>query len=164
LAIPATGAHCFSLGCSSYENGYVSWVHSKASSTMLLLVRKVPLLLLFLALPCLPLVVANTEKIIFVAPPKITLPNVRPGLENLCLDTLKPNDQNSLQTQLPVAFPSEQHPRGLQSWYILEGLTPGQRYETRICWVTTVGYLHFANCLRSFRGLAFLSHPVSTPT
>lgn len=80
---------------------------------------------------------ANTEKTIFVAPPAIKLPEVALGLDSLQLDTI--SDTNStLQTLLPVAFPTESHPRGLSSWFLLRGLTPGQRYEVRVCWAAIV--------------------------
>lgn len=40
--------------------------------------------------------------------------------------------------------------KGTESWFLLEGLVPGQRYEVRVCWVATVcsnlinPLLHFA--------------------
>ncbi|KAE9985411.1 hypothetical protein EG327_004704 [Venturia inaequalis] len=79
---------------------------------------------------------ANTEKTIFVAPNPTSLPNVHPGLDDLCLDVLSLN-QSSLHVQLPVAFPTKAAPRGTQSWYLLDRLQPGQRYELRVCWVAT---------------------------
>lgn len=80
---------------------------------------------------------ANTEKTIFVAPSSISIPNVHPGLDDLCLDVLSLN-KSSLHVQLPVAFPTKEAPRGIQSWYLLDQLQPGQRYELRVCWVATV--------------------------
>lgn len=91
------------------------------------------LLLLSLA----SIVRANTEKTIFVAPSFIPHSNVHPGLDSLCLDVLSPNN-STLHVQLPVAFPTKAAPRGLQSWYLLDRLQPGQRYELRVCWVATV--------------------------
>lgn len=76
---------------------------------------------------------ANTEKAIFVAPPPTTIPDAGPSFDNLNLFTLSP-DQLSLRLSLPVAFPTEEQPRGLDSWYILEGLSEARRYENRICW------------------------------
>ena len=81
---------------------------------------------------------ANTEKLIFLGPSAITIPNVHPGLDDLQLDTLSPTGQHTLETQLSVKFPTEAEPRGVQSWYLIEGLQEGRRYELRICWVATV--------------------------
>jgi hypothetical protein len=80
---------------------------------------------------------ANTEKTIFIAPSSIQLPNVHPGLDDLCLDVLSPHN-TSLHVQLPVAFASKEAPQGIQSWYLLDRLQSGQRYELRVCWVATV--------------------------
>lgn len=85
------------------------------------------------------LVRANTEKVIFTAPDNVVFGDVRPNLSDLRLDTFTPT-KLALRTALPVAFPTEQEPRGLQSWYLLENLTPGQRYEVRICWPATVSH------------------------
>lgn len=82
---------------------------------------------------------ANTEKVIFTAPENIDLGHARPGLLDLRLDTLSPISL-ALRTALPVAFPSDSEPRGLQSWYILHDLVQGQRYEVRVCWPATVCY------------------------
>lgn len=83
-------------------------------------------------------VTANVEKTIFLGPPPDTLLNVRPSLDTLRLDTLDPTHAPILVTQLPVRFPSESAPRGLESWYLLRGLDHGRRYEVRICWPATV--------------------------
>jgi len=80
---------------------------------------------------------ANTEKTIFVAPASITIPNVHPGLDDLCIDDISPA-QSVLRTRLPAAFPTKASPQGNQSWYILDQLRAGQRYEVRVCWVATV--------------------------
>jgi hypothetical protein len=95
------------------------------------------MLLFLLLLRLVSIVHANTEKTIFEAPSSIHIPNVHPGLDSLCLDVLSPHN-SSLHVQLPVAFPSIERPRGTQSWYLLNRLRPGQRYELRVCWVATV--------------------------
>jgi hypothetical protein len=83
--------------------------------------------------------VANVEKTIFVAPDTSTMPNTSPNLDSLCLEPLAPAaSASTLHKLLPVRFQSKQHPHGLQSWYLLKGLRPGQRYEVRVCWATTV--------------------------
>ncbi|KAF2840398.1 hypothetical protein M501DRAFT_931332 [Patellaria atrata CBS 101060] len=80
---------------------------------------------------------ANTEKVIFISPPSIPIPNVHPGLSDLGLISFTPAVRHTLRTRLPVAFPTKQELKGLQSWYLLEQLEPGRRYELRICWVAT---------------------------
>lgn len=80
---------------------------------------------------------ANVEKTIFLAPGPVTLSNVRPSIDDLHLHVLSPAN-TLLSTQLPVQFPSESVPRGLETWYLLRGLGVGKRYEVRICWPATV--------------------------
>ncbi|KAK8212737.1 hypothetical protein IWZ01DRAFT_434114 [Phyllosticta capitalensis] len=80
--------------------------------------------------------IANVEKTIFTAPAAVTLPNVRPNLQDLRLTSLTPVE-HTLRADLPVRFPTAQHPRGEQSWFLLSGLEQGQRYEVRICWPAT---------------------------
>jgi hypothetical protein len=79
-------------------------------------------------------VYANVEKTIFLGPSAIALPNARPSLDDLDVDTLEPAELPILATQLSVKFPTESTPRGLESWYLLRGLEEGRRYEVRICW------------------------------
>lgn len=90
----------------------------------------------FTFLSCAILCVANTEKTIFLGPANINFPNVSPSLSELELYYLTPN-HSSLRLELPRSFPNSTHPRGLQSWYILDNLLAGQRYEVRVCWLAT---------------------------
>jgi hypothetical protein len=106
---------------------------------------------------------ANTEKTIFVAPSSISLPNVQPGLDNLCLDVLSPNN-SSLHVQLSVAFPNEESPRGIQSWYLLDRLQSGQRYELRVCWVATVSTHFIRTYHRPTSILSYIPTPPSETT
>lgn len=76
---------------------------------------------------------ANTEKLIFLAPAVITLPDTGPTLHALHLDTLSPKSP-TLRKGLAVAFPTQDRPQGLESWYLLQGLSAARRYEIRICW------------------------------
>lgn len=79
-------------------------------------------------------VLANVEKTIFVAPP----PNVsHPSHSFEFLDTLSPSTP-SVSKSLNASFPSEEAPQGVSSWFRLVNLSPGQRYEVRICWLATV--------------------------
>ncbi|KAI4769655.1 hypothetical protein E4T52_15288 [Aureobasidium sp. EXF-3400] len=87
---------------------------------------------IFLAVPAS----ANVEKTIFTAPDSVNFGDARPNLIDLRLDILSPQ-RLSVRTALPVVFPTEKHPRGLSSWYTLNSLRPGQRYEVRICWAAT---------------------------
>jgi hypothetical protein len=80
---------------------------------------------------------ANVEKTIFLGPAAVTLPDARPSLDNLRLHTLS-HAQTTLPSQLPVQFPSKAAPHGLESWYLLQHLEAGRRYEVRICWPATV--------------------------
>ncbi|KAF2028595.1 hypothetical protein EK21DRAFT_69491 [Setomelanomma holmii] len=79
---------------------------------------------------------ANVEKTIFLGPSPVFLPNVRPSLDDLRLHVLSPS-HTILPTQLPVRFSSKSAPRGLESWYLLQDLEEGRRYEVRICWPAT---------------------------
>jgi hypothetical protein len=80
---------------------------------------------------------ANVEKTIFLGPSPVILSNVRPSLDDLRLHVLSPPN-TILPTLLPVQFPTEAVPRGLESWYLLRALDDGRRYEVRICWPATV--------------------------
>ncbi|OKO97670.1 hypothetical protein PENSUB_9961 [Penicillium subrubescens] len=82
------------------------------------------------------LVHANVEKTIFLGPPATTIPSAAPDLDDLGLERVSP--QNAVvRTQLNASFPTAEAPDGSDSWFFLENLTPGQRYEVRICWLAT---------------------------
>lgn len=80
---------------------------------------------------------ANVEKTIFLGPEPVNIPDQQPSLSSLNIDTLTPEDW-SLRTHLAATFPTEHFKRGSSSWFILDNLTEGQRYEARICWLATV--------------------------
>lgn len=82
---------------------------------------------------------ANVEKTIFLGPEPVNIPNQQPSLSTLNIDTLTPEDW-SLRTHLEATFPTEGFKRGSSSWFILDNLTEGQRYEVRICWLATVSF------------------------
>jgi hypothetical protein len=82
---------------------------------------------------------ANVEKTIFLGPGAVTLPEIRPSLDDLHLQSLSSLDF-VLPTQLAVQFPSIAEPHGLASWYLLSDLEEGRRYEVRICWPATVSW------------------------
>lgn len=79
----------------------------------------------------------NTEKIIFLGPATVEIPNISPGLDDLALVTLSPTEP-TFRTRLPRAFPTSAGDPGLQSWFLLRGLERGHRYEIRVCWAATV--------------------------
>jgi hypothetical protein len=81
--------------------------------------------------------VANTEKVIFIAPEDIQIPLEHPTLEDLQLDSISPQHW-SLRTYVSAAFPTDSFQNGLSSWFLLHRLKEGQRYEVRICWAATV--------------------------
>jgi hypothetical protein len=96
-------------------------------------------LLGILLLPLLTIPVhANVEKTIFLGPPATTIPSEAPDLDDLGLERLTPQN-GVVRTQVNASFPSAEAPDGTESWFFLENLTPGQRYEVRICWLATVG-------------------------
>lgn len=100
----------------------------------------------FLAV-CTHTAFANVEKTIFIAPSALTIPLDHPTFENLQLQTLSP-ENSTIRAQLHSEFPSDNTPLGPASWFILSGLTEGQRYEVRVCWAATVtnSPLHTHHC------------------
>ncbi|OAQ97012.1 hypothetical protein LLEC1_05515 [Akanthomyces lecanii] len=64
---------------------------------------------------------ANADKIIFTGPEPVTYPLASPSLlRRIFHDDADPAAQGT--------------PPGHASWFMLDGLTPGQRYELRVCW------------------------------
>ncbi|EAW08450.1 uncharacterized protein ACLA_031850 [Aspergillus clavatus NRRL 1] len=94
-----------------------------------------PLLFFFFFFSLLPFVAANVEKTIFLAPHPSPLPSTDPTLDDLGLNRLSPSAP-SLRTHLNASFPTPETP-GTDSWFFLENLTPGQRYEVRVCYLAT---------------------------
>ena len=82
---------------------------------------------------------ANTEKAIFLAPERQHIPVEHPTLDDLNLQVLTPAHP-SLRTHLHAEFPGSDTKHGLASWFILDQLREGQRYEVRICWAATVRF------------------------
>ncbi|CZS88588.1 uncharacterized protein RAG0_00290 [Rhynchosporium agropyri] len=81
-------------------------------------------------------VFANTEKAIFLGPSNIQVPVAHPNLEDLQLGSLSPKHW-SLRTYIQAEFPNNVSEYGQISWYLLDKLQEGQRYEVRICWAAT---------------------------
>lgn len=97
-------------------------------------------LLLFLLLTLTSLASGNVEKTIFIAPPRIKIPAEQPaGVDDLGLPRLSPAPEDAaIRTRLNSSFPTSDAPGGAESWFYLERLVPGVRYEVRICWLATV--------------------------
>ncbi|KAL6231837.1 hypothetical protein BDW75DRAFT_31742 [Aspergillus navahoensis] len=76
---------------------------------------------------------ANVEKTIFIAPSALPTDS---NLDELGLERLTPAS-GMLRTRLNASFPTYAEAYGTDSWYFLENLNPGQRYEVRICWLAT---------------------------
>ena len=91
-----------------------------------------PVLLFLLAHHILP-ALANVEKVIFTAPRALS--QDKKGFSDW--KALYPK-RPSLRSSLVRAFPDTEHPQGLETWLVLDGLTEYQRYELRICWAATV--------------------------
>jgi hypothetical protein len=86
---------------------------------------------------CIIPALGNVEKTIFLAPEAIHIPQQHPHLGDLKLEVLTPWN-STLRRQLPAAFPKPGLDKGKEAWFLLDGLTPRQRYEVRICWAATV--------------------------
>ncbi|EUC43884.1 hypothetical protein COCMIDRAFT_99647 [Bipolaris oryzae ATCC 44560] len=79
---------------------------------------------------------ANVEKTIFLGPRAAALSNALPSIDTLASSALSPASF-ILPTRIPVDFPTESAPRGLESWYLVRRLDHGRRYEIRLCWPAT---------------------------
>ncbi|EXJ60400.1 hypothetical protein A1O7_04552 [Cladophialophora yegresii CBS 114405] len=78
---------------------------------------------------------ANVEKTIFVAPAAEPPPQDA-SIDSLLLTRL--SEQHPLaRTFLNASFPTADSPKGVETWFLLEGLRPQRRYEVRICWLAT---------------------------
>lgn len=87
------------------------------------------------------LAVANVEKVIFVAPHPQPVPPENLAFDDLGLHRLSPSTP-IVRTYLNASFPTEDQQLGTESWFYLEDLAPGTRYEARICWLATVRLLY----------------------
>jgi len=87
---------------------------------------------------------ANCEHAHFHGPPVLTTTSsssTTPDDDDLPtgLGIITPTSR-SLTVQLPSRFPlPDSAPAGLATWFLLDELVPGQRYETRACYTAVVG-------------------------
>ncbi|KAL4967991.1 uncharacterized protein BDV14DRAFT_168828 [Aspergillus stella-maris] len=98
---------------------------------------------------------ANVEKTIFLAPPASSLPGTDIVPDDLLVGLQRlTHSDGFLRTKLNASFPNPEdaEDRGTDSWFFLEGLNPGQRYEVRVCWLATV-----YSSSKSFRTLWYSS-------
>ena len=96
------------------------------------------LLLLLLLLLLVHPVSSNVEKAIFLGPPAIPIPrDGYPNIDLLRLIGISP-ELAVLRTRLAATFPNDTAPIGVESWFLLDHLSPGRRYEVRVCWPATV--------------------------
>jgi len=74
-------------------------------------------------------VIANTEKVIFVAPPA----PLEPLFSSKALETLSPSKPalRKIKVQLSFETPTEE-------FFALEALDIGRKYEVRVCWPASV--------------------------
>ncbi|KAJ8070979.1 hypothetical protein OCU04_001333 [Sclerotinia nivalis] len=79
---------------------------------------------------------ANTEKAIFLGPSTLNIPMGHPTLSDLHLSALSPQ-HHTLRTHIDAEFPTSNTKYGQSTWYLLQGLEEGQRYEVRVCWAAT---------------------------
>ena len=82
-------------------------------------------------------VLANVEKTIFIAPDAEPLP-LDASIDNLFLTRLS-EQHPSVRVSISASFPTKESPKGTQTWLLIEGLLPHNRYDVRICWLATVG-------------------------
>jgi hypothetical protein len=80
-------------------------------------------------------VLANTEKVIFVAPPA----PLEPLESQRALETLSPSKPalRKVRVQLSFETPTEE-------FFALESLDIGRKYEVRVCWPASVILIHIA--------------------
>ena len=112
----------------------------------------------------IPQVAANADKIIFTGPEPNTIPLAKPSLSDLNLDVLGRGSAWDIRTNLTRTFPvyrefetedgetdfAKVGKDGYSSWFLLDNLVQGRRYELRVCWAAIVSlssplshYSHF---------------------
>lgn len=94
-------------------------------------------LFVYLAFLFVHLTYANVEKVIFLGPETVNIPQTHPSLDDLKLHVLTPSSP-SIRTHVEVEFSSEVAKGGRDTWLLLDNLTEGARYEVRICWAAVV--------------------------
>lgn len=88
----------------------------------------------------IPGAVANTEKAIFIAPGVEEVPQhtARRSAWYLAVLPKLTHREFTVRVELDRGFPNGTSPFGPETWFLLEDLKPGKRYEARISWAATV--------------------------
>lgn len=88
----------------------------------------------------IPSALANTEKAIFVAPGAEEVPQhtARRSAWYLAALPRLTHREFTARVELDRGFPNGTSPFGPETWFLLEDLKPGKRYEARISWAATV--------------------------
>lgn len=86
-------------------------------------------LLLAFALALSTRVFANTEKVIFIAPPA----PLEPLESHRALETLSPSKPAVRRIEVQLSFE-----RPTEEFFALESLDIGRKYEVRVCWPASV--------------------------
>lgn len=134
---PQKKGQSFSISCYQRITGqdHVTAVCKYCLFSINMQIRPIPVL--GIVLPLLSAVQANVEKTIFLAPAPATIPSQEPSLDDLGVERLSPQNP-VVRTRLNASFPTTAATEGTESWFFLENLNPGQRYEVRVCWLSTV--------------------------
>ena len=82
-----------------------------------------------LSLTCGRRVSANTEKVIFIAPPA----PLEPLESHIALETLSPSRPAMRRVEVQLSFD-----RPTETFFALESLDIGRKYEVRVCWPASV--------------------------
>jgi hypothetical protein len=75
------------------------------------------------------LVLANTEKVIFVAPPA----PLEPLEHHRAIETLSPSKPAVRRVKVELSFD-----KPTEEFFVLESLDIGRKYEVRVCWPASV--------------------------
>lgn len=74
-------------------------------------------------------VLANTEKVIFIAPPA----PLEPLEHHRALETLSPSKPAVRKIKVELSFEKQ-----TEEFFVLESLDIGRKYEVRVCWPASV--------------------------
>ena len=132
---PVAQAPVFIPAKASMHNSLCSRKSKLTPTSDLASIMQFSLLILLFLQVCV--VLSNTEKVLFLGPSQLQVPLEHPTLEDLQLEALSPQHW-SLKTHIRAEFPTDSSKYGQASWFLLNRLEEGRRYEVRICWAATV--------------------------
>ena len=97
------------------------------------------LVTLALLVACILPAFANVEKVVFLGPGPLPTNAANANVfRSQFLELLRP-DNPSLRRTVRSTFDSSPGREESNAWFLLDGLTEGQRYEARVCWSASVG-------------------------